>query len=171
MRHGGPIAKYREILQAVEQTPGVEAATPFIYAQIMLRSNSGASGAVLRGIDPKSAGRVMDTLRDLYLPSSTAANASTDGSPAIPGIVLGLELAKNLSVGKGDVIYLFTDGFIDQIGGTDNKKYLTSRLKKLLKEIHNLSMNEQKEIVEKTFFKWKMNEKQVDDVTVMGLKI
>ncbi len=117
MRHGGPIAKYREILQAVEQTPGVEAATPFIYAQIMLRSNSGASGAVLRGIDPASAGRVMDTLRDLYLPSATAANASTVASPEIPGIVLGLELAKNLAVGKGDVIYLISPrGMISPIG-------------------------------------------------------
>lgn len=117
MRHGGSITQYRQIQQAVEETPGVEAATPFIYAQIMLKSNSGAAGAVLRGIDPASAGRVMDTLKDFQLPSSTAASTLPGASRAIPGIVLGLELAKNLAVGQGDVIYLISPrGMISPIG-------------------------------------------------------
>ena len=117
MRHGGAISQYRQILQEVEKTPGVEAATPFIYAQILLRSNHGSAGAVLRGIDPESAGRVMDTLRGLNLPSSTAAKSVPDASTATPGIVLGRELAKNLSVVEGDSIYLISPrGMISPIG-------------------------------------------------------
>jgi lipoprotein-releasing system permease protein len=119
LRHGGEGAftQYREILQEVEKTPGVEAATPFIYAQIMLRSKNGASGAVLRGIDPESAGRVMKTLQGVYLPSSTEAKSSQSSPPNIPGIVLGRELANNLAVAEGDVIYLISPrGMISPIG-------------------------------------------------------
>jgi lipoprotein-releasing system permease protein len=117
MRHGGAFTNYRQILQEVEKTPGVEAATPFIYAQIMLRSKNGASGAVLRGIDPDSAGRVMKTLQHLNLPSSVGENSSSGSSPDIPGIVLGRELAKNLGVIEGDVIYLISPrGMISPIG-------------------------------------------------------
>jgi len=105
MRHGGPFTKYREVLLEVEKTPGVEAATPFVYAQVMLKSQNGASGAVLRGIDPDSAGRVMKTLQDLNLPGSTEAKSSQLSSP---GIVLGRELAKNLAVVEGDVIYVIS---------------------------------------------------------------
>ncbi len=119
MRHGGAgsFTKYREILQEVEKTPGVEAATPFIYAQIMLKSKNAASGAVLRGIDPESAGRVMETLQNIILPSSTAAKSSQSSKPDIPGIVLGRELAKNLAVVEGDAIYLISPrGMISPIG-------------------------------------------------------
>jgi lipoprotein-releasing system permease protein len=117
MRHGGAFTKYRQILQEVEKTPGVEAATPFIYAQIMLRSKNGASGAVLRGIDPESAGRVMKTLQNLNLPSSTEAQSSLSSSSDIPGIVLGRELAKNLGVVEGDAIYLISPrGMLSPIG-------------------------------------------------------
>jgi lipoprotein-releasing system permease protein len=123
MRHGGPFNNYRQVLQEVEKTPGVEAATPFIYAQIMLRSKYGASGAVLRGIDPDSAGRVMKTLQHVNLPSSSDESPSTGSSPAIPGIVLGRELAKNLGVVEGDVIYLISPrGMISPIGHVPSMK-------------------------------------------------
>ena len=63
MRYGGTLSDYRRVIKDVEKTPGVEAATPFIYTQIMLRSSSGISGAVLRGVDPESAGRVIKSLK------------------------------------------------------------------------------------------------------------
>ncbi len=116
-RHGGAFTEYRKILQEVEQTEGVEAATPFILSQIMLRAKNGASGAVLRGIDPQSAGRVMKTLQQVNLPDPQAAGSSGDASAAIPGIVLGRELARNLGVVEGDVIYLISPrGMLSPIG-------------------------------------------------------
>src|SRR5210317_159785 len=75
-RHGGAFTEYRKVLQEVEQTEGVEAATPFILSQIMLRARGGASGAVLRGIDPTSAGRVMKTLQQVNLPDPATAGPS-----------------------------------------------------------------------------------------------
>ncbi len=117
MRHGGGFTQYRQVLKEVEKTPGVEAATPFIYAQIMLRSKNSASGAVLRGIDPDTAGRVMKTLQGVDLPSATDVRSSPGSAPNIPGIVLGRELAKNLGVVEGDVIYLISPrGMISPIG-------------------------------------------------------
>ena len=55
MRHDGSFSGYKKISKQINELHGVEAATPFIYSQIMLRSSTGVSGAVLRGIDPESA--------------------------------------------------------------------------------------------------------------------
>ena len=67
MRHGGPFSDYRTISEYVEKIEGVEAVTPFIFTQAMLRSSSGVSGAVLRGIDPESAVRVITILESVSL--------------------------------------------------------------------------------------------------------
>ncbi|MCK4663973.1 MAG: SpoIIE family protein phosphatase [Bacteroidales bacterium] len=72
---------------------------------------------------------------------------------------------------KGDVIYIFTDGYIDQMGGTYNKKFLSGNFKKLLLNIHKNPMNEQKTILEKTITDWKKNKEQVDDILIFGMKI
>ncbi len=118
LRHyGGAFTAYRQVLEEVEKTEGVEAATPFILLQIMLRAKHGAAGAVLRGIDPESAGRVMKTLQKVNLPDSTPVTSSPDSAPNIPGIVLGRELARNLGVIEGDVIYLISlRGILSPIG-------------------------------------------------------
>ena len=116
-RHGGAFTDYRQVLKEVEGTKGVEAATPFIISQIMLRAKHGASGAVLRGIDPESAGRVMKTLQKVDLPDPTPVKSSPDDAPHVPGIVLGRELARNLGVIEGDVIYLIAlRGTLSPIG-------------------------------------------------------
>jgi len=116
MRHGGPFTEYRKILKDVEKIDGVKSATPVIYTQVMLRASSRVSGAVLRGIDPESAGRVIKTLDKISLDNPKAGmGESTDNN--VPGIVLGKELANNLGVSKGDTIYLISPrGMISPIG-------------------------------------------------------
>lgn len=76
-----------------------------------------------------------------------------------------------VAVKKGDVIFLLTDGYADQFGGKDGKKFKTKNLLAKLKEIHSLPMSEQKIILEKTFSDWKGDLEQVDDVSVIGLRI
>ena len=116
-RHGGAFSDYNKVLEQIEQTEGVEAATPFILSQVMLRAKGGASGAVLRGIDPETAGRVMTTLQQVKLPDPSHADSTRDTSAAIPGIVLGRELARNLGVIEGDIIYLVSPrGMLSPIG-------------------------------------------------------
>ncbi|MCK4630642.1 MAG: SpoIIE family protein phosphatase [Bacteroidales bacterium] len=72
---------------------------------------------------------------------------------------------------KGDVLYIFTDGFPDQFGGPKEKKFKYKPFKNLLLEIHNKNMKEQREILESSFSDWKMDFEQVDDVLVIGIRI
>ncbi len=71
---------------------------------------------------------------------------------------------------KDDVIYLFSDGYADQIGGERNRKFSKRQFKSLLEEIHQYPMSKQSVFMEKIMQKWMGNNQQVDDITVMGIK-
>ncbi|MCX6255475.1 MAG: tetratricopeptide repeat protein [Bacteroidia bacterium] len=77
----------------------------------------------------------------------------------------------NIQTMPGDLIYMFSDGYADQFGGPNHKKFKYTTLKALLIEIHKLPLTEQKQILEKQFFDWKGNSEQIDDVLILGLKI
>ncbi len=70
-----------------------------------------------------------------------------------------------------DQIYLFSDGYADQFGGEKGKKFKYQPFKQLLIDNCQLTMAEQKKILEKTFNKWKGDYEQIDDITVVGIKI
>ena len=72
---------------------------------------------------------------------------------------------------SGDCIYLFSDGFCDQFGGSDLKKFKKKNLKKMLTEIHTLSMTEQKKRLKQILDKWRGDLPQVDDILMLGIKI
>ncbi len=72
---------------------------------------------------------------------------------------------------KGDLIYLFTDGFADQFGGEKGKKMKYRPFKKTLMQNSNKTMPQQKEILTLEFENWKNKQEQVDDVCVIGIKI
>jgi lipoprotein-releasing system permease protein len=117
MRHGNSFSDYHKILDQVVNTDGVEAATPFIYTQIMLRSSSRVSGAVLRGIDPESAGGVIKVLENSALLNIEKIRQGDDTTGSVPGIILGKELARNLGVGMGNAVYLISSrGMISPMG-------------------------------------------------------
>jgi lipoprotein-releasing system permease protein len=116
-RHGGGFSDYRRVLEYLKTVEGVEAASPVIYQQVMLRSSSRVSGAYLRGVEPETAGAVINTLKDISLPDSSPVNQGEQEKPVVPGIVLGKELAKNLNVAKGDMVYMIsTRGTLSPIG-------------------------------------------------------
>lgn len=71
----------------------------------------------------------------------------------------------------GDTIYIFTDGFADQFGGPEGKKYKYRRFRHLLLALHQLPMEKQKEFLRKNIMEWKGDLDQVDDIMVMGIKI
>jgi len=71
----------------------------------------------------------------------------------------------------GDMIYMFSDGYADQFGGPENKKFFTKRFEQLLFEIHNDPLEEQKEKLKLTLFDWMGNNDQVDDILVIGIRI
>lgn len=76
-----------------------------------------------------------------------------------------------INLKKGDAIYIFSDGYSDQFGGTDGVKYKSANLKKLLAENYYRPMSEQKVIIEKEFENWKGSAEQVDDITMIGIRI
>lgn len=76
-----------------------------------------------------------------------------------------------ISVRKNDIIYLFTDGYRDQFGGNEGKKFMTMRFKKLLTSVKDLELNKQKQILTEIFMEWKMGFDQVDDILIFGIKL
>jgi len=78
---------------------------------------------------------------------------------------------KNIQLKTNDSIYLFSDGYVDQFGGKNRKKYLSRQFKKNLIDIQSLSMENQKELLERNFLDWKGNIEQYDDIMVIGLRI
>jgi serine phosphatase RsbU (regulator of sigma subunit) len=78
---------------------------------------------------------------------------------------------QNIPSRPGDLIYMHSDGYADQFGGPDRKKYKAVSLKTLLLKIWKLPLNKQKERLEKEFYTWKGSNPQIDDVIVLGMKI
>ncbi len=77
----------------------------------------------------------------------------------------------NIKIKRGDTLYIFSDGLNDQFGGSKGAKYKISNLKKLLNKIHTRPMADQKTIILKEFEKWRGCEEQVDDITILGVRI
>ncbi|MCG8699669.1 MAG: SpoIIE family protein phosphatase, partial [Bacteroidales bacterium] len=71
----------------------------------------------------------------------------------------------------GDVIYIFTDGYADQFGGPEGKKYKYRRFRHLLLALHQLSMDRQEEFLKKSILEWKGDLDQVDDILVIGIRV
>ncbi len=71
----------------------------------------------------------------------------------------------------GTKLYMFSDGFQDQFGEKTNKKFMEKKFRNLIFENRHMSMNEQYELLDKTFEEWKGNKSQLDDVLVIGIKI
>jgi serine phosphatase RsbU (regulator of sigma subunit) len=78
-----------------------------------------------------------------------------------------------IEIQKGDSLYMFTDGFADQFGGTNSKKIGYKKLRELLEENVEKDMQTQKQILDNFFENWKKegNEDQMDDVCLIGFKI
>ena len=76
-----------------------------------------------------------------------------------------------ISLHPQKVFYMFSDGFPDQFGGKEKKKYMNKPFRDLLFTIHQKPFEQQREILEKTFVEWMGNEPQVDDVLVVGFTV
>lgn len=69
-----------------------------------------------------------------------------------------------------DMLYLFTDGFPDQFGGPEQKKYKYKKFRELLIDCSTKPVNTQMDLLKNEFFKWKGELSQLDDVTIMGIR-
>ena len=78
---------------------------------------------------------------------------------------------KDFKLKKGDMLYAFSDGYPDQFGGPDGKKFMIKNFKKLLSQVHAKSLKEQKKLLDKSLDDWMKNTKQIDDIIVMGVRV
>lgn len=78
---------------------------------------------------------------------------------------------KHLQLQKNDLLYTYSDGYVDQFNSETNEKFYTTRLKKLLTEIQQKPLKQQKQILKQKFTEFKGTYYQIDDVSVIGLKI
>ncbi len=76
-----------------------------------------------------------------------------------------------LTLEKGDTIYMFSDGYVDQFGGQKKKKLMTVKFKDLILSIQHLSLKEQKDYLDKFITEWMDGLEQIDDILVMGIKL
>ncbi len=72
---------------------------------------------------------------------------------------------------KGDMVYLFSDGYIDQFGGPKGKKFMRKRFKELLSTIHLMDVKTQKQHLDNTIIEWMGEEEQLDDILVIGIRV
>jgi serine phosphatase RsbU (regulator of sigma subunit) len=91
-------------------------------------------------------------------------------------IVIGLNKEEKpytdqeLDLLEDDIFYIFSDGYVDQFGGTEDKKYMYRRFKYLLTRVHHFSMTDQKSILDEEIRAWMGNNTQVDDIMVIGFR-
>ncbi|HEY6160518.1 MAG TPA: two-component regulator propeller domain-containing protein, partial [Bacteroidia bacterium] len=76
----------------------------------------------------------------------------------------------SVQLGKGDRFYIYTDGYCDQFGGTEDDKFMENAFEKLLHSLRNTPMKEQVAILEKTISDWKGALPQLDDILVIGVE-
>lgn len=105
IRSGAPMEEYRSVIEKLKGFKGVQAATPFIYNQVMLSSGKNVSGVVLRGIDV-ATDRQVTRLSQSVVEGSMAGLEPTmgQGADTLPGLMVGKELAKHLNLFLGDKV-------------------------------------------------------------------
>jgi lipoprotein-releasing system permease protein len=112
LKSGNEMENYRHIMEKLQGFPGVVSATPFIYSQVMLSTGSNVSGVVLRGIETKTDIRVTNLYRSMVqgrLSNLDSPILAPDGKgPALPGVIIGQELAKNLNLYIGDTVNIIS---------------------------------------------------------------
>jgi lipoprotein-releasing system permease protein len=126
LEYGGPIDQPERALAAVQGAAGVVAAAPFTYGEVMIKSSSGVSGAVFKGLDPVLTPAVTDVAKDIAvagegeLPDDVARRRvletlhapppavaqDVDDTEVYPGILLGRGLAEGLRVYPGDKVFV-----------------------------------------------------------------
>src|SRR5262245_20046400 len=109
VRSGETLRDYENLINRVSKEPGVVAATPTIYGQVMLTAGSRVSGVVVRGIDPDRVNKVVDVQGFLVQGSLEGLKTQhpiqvEDRTVLLPGIILGERLANQLGVFPGSAV-------------------------------------------------------------------
>jgi len=86
---------------------------------------------------------------------------------SVPGATFN---RSSFTLQKGDILYLFSDGYADQFGGPDNKKFMYRRLRHILLTISKYPLGDQQRILDETITTWMREFEQIDDMMVLGVR-
>ncbi|MFC1884039.1 lipoprotein-releasing ABC transporter permease subunit [Thermodesulfobacteriota bacterium] len=118
----GAFGDYGDLVERITPLPSVVSATPFIYSQIMVNRSGNVSGAIIRGLDVKSANEVVDIesmLQDRNIPLS----ALSKDFQGLPGVIIGNELSKQIGAYTGDIVTMVApEGKLTPVGRAPNTK-------------------------------------------------
>ncbi len=101
LSYKGGITNTEAVMKKALEVDGVVAATPFIYSQVMVKNAGNISGAVLRGLDPKTAGKVIN-IESMIKDASLEVLSGPADEPR--GIILGSELSRQIGALPGDIV-------------------------------------------------------------------
>ncbi len=79
--------------------------------------------------------------------------------------------SQKIKIEKNDALYLFSDGFVDQLGGPLRKTFRSRKFRNLLLEVQNKPMEDQKRILNDTLEAWQGDVEQIDDILVIGIRL
>ncbi len=120
LSYDGSFSGYEKVSKEVDGSEGVVATTPFIYGQVMVDHMGNVSGAYLRGLDTKTAGRVIGIESMVKRGSITSLESTHDG---LPGIIIGSELAARIGVRPGDMLSVISpQGKLTPLGRVPNSR-------------------------------------------------
>jgi serine phosphatase RsbU (regulator of sigma subunit) len=78
---------------------------------------------------------------------------------------------REITLENGDSLYLFSDGYVDQLGGGSRKTFRSRRFRKLLLQVQDQPMEKQKRILAERLEEWRGKIEQIDDILVIGIRI
>jgi len=120
MNYSGTYDNYKPIIESVPDTPDIKGVSPILFAQAMIRTNHSFSGVMVRGIIPDKGSSLIKGFTPDQLKKALSTGSETG---ALPGIILGKELANSVGVIKGDKIILMSStSFTSPIGQIPSMK-------------------------------------------------
>jgi serine phosphatase RsbU (regulator of sigma subunit) len=149
-----------EIIHALRQEEGKESAADGMDMALCIYDPASSILQYAGGFNPL-----------VLIRNSEVIQYKADPMPIGIGAIKGKDFTKHeIKIEKGDVIYLYSDGYEDQFGGERDKKFSRKRFRELLLQIHTLPMVDQKKTLEVTLDQWMDGREQIDDITVMGIR-
>jgi len=151
----------REALNQNVETSGSNDGMDIIVAEVDMRTNKIIISSSMRPVIIYSGGE------QIYVKGSRSSIGGQLDEDRVEKDFIDQEF----QLKKGDIVYMFSDGYPDQFGGPLGRKFKMVRLKNLLRDIHDKPMDEQYNYIKSNFFLWKEDLEQVDDVLFMGIRI
>ena len=149
-----------EIIRALRQKEGSDSASDGMDMALCVFDPSSLKLQYAGGFNP------LVLIRDGELKRYQA-----DPMPVGIGALSGRDFTRHeLQIQKGDLIYLYSDGYEDQFGGEKDSKFSRKQFRELLMEIHTLPVNDQKTRLEERMDDWMDGYEQIDDIMVLGIK-